>query len=170
MTGWRTALCAGFILISCGTAHAQPVTPAACLQAAAGTYRLPPSVLMILLAVEGGTLGHVSHNTNGTVDIGPMQINQIWLPVIAKHWQASETDSYRALRDNFCANIDAGSWILRQAMDQAHGDFWNGVGYYHSHDPGYKADYLRKVLKQALRLEQKAQQAVAQATSVETGG
>ena len=42
---------------------------------------------------------------------------------------------------------------LRQGIDEARGDFWQGVGFYHSHSPDHKADYLRKVLRQALRLE-----------------
>ena len=43
--------------------------------------------------------------------------------------------------------------ILRQGLDEAHGDFWQGVGYYHSHDPVHKATYLQAVLKQLLRLK-----------------
>lgn len=43
-----------------------------CITAAAHVYRLPPAVLVILLNVEGGALGRISANTNGTVDIGPM--------------------------------------------------------------------------------------------------
>ena len=141
-------------------------TPAAtpvmrCIESAATVYRLPPAVVLILLSVEGGSLGHVSQNTNGTVDVGPMQVNTIWVPVVARHWGATPADTYAALRDNFCANVEAGTWILRQAMDQAHGDFWEGVGFYHSHDPGYKADYLRKVLRQALRLQAQAMRQAA---------
>ena len=124
-----------------------------CIESAAAVYRLPPAVIVILLSVEGGALGHISQNTNATVDIGPMQVNSTWVPAVAKHWRASPSDTFAALRDNFCANVEAGSWILRQAMDEAHGDFWGGVGFYHSHDPGYRAAYLRKVLRQALRLE-----------------
>jgi hypothetical protein len=66
-----------------GVAFAQAPTPAtieACIYAAASVYHEPPAVLLILLNVEGGTLGAVSHNTNGTVDIGPMQVNQLWIP------------------------------------------------------------------------------------------
>ena len=134
-----------------------------CIESAAAAHRLPPAVVLILLSVEGGTLGHVSQNTNGTVDIGPMQVNTIWVPLVAKHWGATSAETYAALRDNFCANVEAGTWILQQAMDQAHGNFWEGVGFYHSHDPGYKADYLRKVLRQALRLQT---QALRQATLI----
>jgi hypothetical protein len=125
----------------------------ACIVAASDAYHEPAAVLLILLNVEGGTLGAVSQNTNGTVDIGPMQVNQIWVPDVAAHWHASTRAAYLALRDNFCANVEAGAWIVRQCVDQANGDFWEGVGYYHSHDAGYQRAYLRAVLSQALRLQ-----------------
>ncbi len=123
-----------------------------CLDAAAEVYQLPPAVLVVLLNVERGTLGHVSQNTNATVDIGPMQVNQVWIPQVAAHWRATPSATFVALRDNFCANVEAGAWILRQGLDEAHGDFWQGVGYYHSHDPAHKAVYLQSVLRQVLRL------------------
>ena len=125
-----------------------------CLYTAADAYHLPPAVLVVLLNVEGGSLGHVSQNTNGTFDIGPMQVNQIWIPQVAAHWQATRAATFAALRDSFCANVEAGAWILRQGLDEAHGDFWQGVGYYHSHDPEHKAVYLRSVLKQVQRLRE----------------
>ena len=124
-----------------------------CLLAAASAHRVPPAVLVILLNVEGGKLGRVSANTNGTVDIGPMQVNEIWLQELSRHWRAPVGMTFLALRDNFCANAEAGAYILRKGLDEAHGDFWSGVGIYHSHDPGYKAAYLRKVFEQALRLQ-----------------
>lgn len=127
-----------------------------CIEAAANAHGLPPTVLVILLRVEGGRLGRVSDNTNATVDIGPMQVNEIWLPKLAARWGASIPDTFLALRDNFCANLEGGAWILRQGLDEAGGDFWQGVGYYHSHSPVHKANYLRKVLQQALRLETQA--------------
>jgi hypothetical protein len=142
-----------------GIAFADAPTPAtieACIYAAASVYHEPPAVLVILLNVEGGTLGAVSHNTNGTVDIGPMQVNQLWIPQLDAHWQADPQTTYEALRDNFCANVEAGAWILRQGLDKAHGDFWGGVGYYHSYDPIYQNTYLRSVLAQVLRLEKMA--------------
>jgi hypothetical protein len=124
-----------------------------CILAASQVHQLPPAMLVILLNVEGGTIGRVSENTNGAVDIGPMQVNEIWLPRLARHWHASIPDTFQALRDNFCANVEGGAWILRLALDEAHGDFWGGVAIYHSHDPSYQAAYLRQVLRQALRLE-----------------
>ena len=134
-----------------------------CIEAAADTHGLPATMLVILLRVEGGRLGRVSDNTNATVDIGPMQVNEIWLPKIAAHWGASVPDTFAALRDNFCANLEGGAWILRQAMDEAHGDFWQGVAFYHSHSPGHGREYLQQVLHQALRLQAEAGHAAPRA-------
>ena len=81
-----------------------------------------------------------------------MQVNQIWLPQIAAHWSTTPSRAYLGLRDSFCANVEAGTWILRQGLDEAHGNFWDGVGYYHSHDPEHQQIFLRAVLQQLLRL------------------
>ena len=137
-----------------------------CLLAAARVHRVPPALLVILLNVEGGSLGRVSRNTNGTVDIGPMQVNQIWLPQIASRWNTSVQEAFTALRDSFCANVEAGAWILRKGLDEPGADFWTGVGYYHSHDPQYRQDYLRAVLNQVMRLRHLAQRSAAPAQDV----
>ena len=152
-------------LLAASASYASEVlTPAearirGCITTAADAYRLPASLVLILLRVEGGQLGAVSGNTNDTVDIGPMQVNTIWVPQIARHWRTTSQAAYAALRDNFCANIEGGTWILRQALDEAGGDFWSGVGIYHSHNPVHKATYLRKVLDWTLRLRDQAQRA-----------
>jgi soluble lytic murein transglycosylase-like protein len=149
----RLALAVAISLLPAVSRAAAPAPVVSCIESAASVYRLSPAVILILLSVEDGSLGRISQNTNQTVDIGPMQVNSIWVPAVAKHWRASPHDTYVALRDDFCANVEAGTWILRQAMDEAHGDFWGGVGLYHSRDPSYQADYLRKVLRQTLRLQ-----------------
>lgn len=119
--------------------------PVECLAAASAAYHVPLRVLLVLLRVEGGTLGHVSENSNETVDIGPMQINSAWVPKVAAHWRTTPDVAFRTLRDRFCPNVEAGSWILRQGLDEARGNLWDGVAYYHSHDPDLGRDYLRKV-------------------------
>ncbi len=140
-----------------------------CILAAAAAHRVPPAVLVILLNVEGGQLGRVSSNTNATVDIGPMQVNEIWLPDLARHWRTSVPQAFAVLRDDFCFNVEGGAWILRRGLDEARGDFWEGVGYYHSHDPSHKATYLRKVLVQALRLQAGAERARAASPAPASG-
>ena len=79
-----------------------------CLLAAARVHRLPPALLVILLNVEGGSLGHVSHNTNGTVDIGPMQVNQIWLPQLAARWNTTIPRSLRGAARQFLRQCRSG--------------------------------------------------------------
>ena len=147
--------------VKAGDAPDNQATIRGCITAAAKLYRLPPAMLVILLNVERGSLGRVGPNTNGTVDIGPIQVNEIWLPEIAEHWNARISDAYKALRDNFCANVEAGAWILRRGLDEARDDFWEGVGYYHSHTPEHKGRYLRDVLREVLRLRALVEQADA---------
>jgi hypothetical protein len=171
----RNALLPGVLalLLTAGAADAADTSNGAtirgCLEAASRAYRVPPAILVVLLNVEGGSLGAVSQNTNGTVDIGPMQVNQIWVPQVAAHWSTTNDRAYRALCDNFCANLEAGAWILRQGLDEAHGNFWEGVGYYHSHDPGHKQTYLRSVLQQVLRLQPSRPTALATAAAPPRG-
>ena len=110
-------------------ASPDPATVRGCIMAAAEVYRLPPVLLVILLDVEGGVPGAVHPNTNGTVDIGPMQINQIWLPVLARHFRATVGATYAAIRNDFCTNVAAGAWILRRSIKDAGGDLWGGVAY-----------------------------------------
>ncbi len=130
-----------------------------CLKAAAEVHHVPAGVLVLLISVEAGRLGAVSQNANGTVDIGPMQVNDTWLSKIAGHWGASREEAYRALRDSFCANVEGGAWILRQALDEARGDLWEGVALYHSHTPVHKLEYMRLVYEQAMRLKREAAEA-----------
>jgi Transglycosylase SLT domain len=126
------------------------------LKAAADLHHVPAGLLVLLINVEAGRLGAVSQNSNGTVDIGPMQVNDTWVPKIARHWRASTVDSYQALRDSFCANVEGGAWILRQALDEARGSLWEGVALYHSHAPIHKLEYMRLVYSQGMRLKREA--------------
>jgi hypothetical protein len=156
------ALAAALMLLGTATlARAAPPDPAetrvaSCLKAVSDGYRVPPALILILLNVEGGRLGEASANSNHTSDLGPMQVNTIWVPVVARHWHTTPEAAFTALRDSFCANLEGGTWILRQALDEAKGDFWGGVGIYHSHDPIHQAAYLRKVLEWTLRLRDRA--------------
>lgn len=134
-------------------ANSSPATVHGCIMAAASVYRVPPVLLVILLNVEGGVPGAVHPNANGTVDIGPMQINQIWLPSLARHFHAPERATYAAIKDNFCANVAAGAWILHRSIKDAGGDLWGGVADYHSRTPIYESAYLGAVLREVHRLQ-----------------
>ncbi len=167
---WRRKALSGAALIlatigpfGLASAKADEAMIEGCLKAAAALHQVPAGVLVLLMSVEAGRLGEVSQNTNGTVDIGPMQVNDAWVRKIAGHWRASPDAAYRALRDNFCANVEGGAWILRQALDEAHGDLWSGVALYHSHDPVHKLEYMRLVYAQAMRLKRESARELASA-------
>jgi hypothetical protein len=157
----RAPTCAAFVAALLGpfgfsVAKADEAMIENCLKAAADLHHVPAGLLVLLINVEAGRVGAVSQNSNGSVDIGPMQINDTWVPKIARHWRASTDASYQALRDSFCANVEGGAWILRQALDEARGSLWEGVALYHSHAPIHKLEYMRLVYAQAMRLKQDA--------------
>ena len=169
MKGRRKALSGAALILAMigpfglGSARADEAMIEGCLKAAAELHQVPAGVLVLVMSVEAGRLGEVSQNTNGTVDIGPMQVNDTWVRKIAGHWRASPDAAYRALRDNFCANVEGGAWILRQALDEVQGDLWKGVALYHSHDPVHKLEYMRLVYAQAMRLKRESERELASA-------
>lgn len=129
----------------------------ACLLSAANMQKLPPQALMTILSVEGGRVGQISKNTNGTADLGPMQINDgVWVPVIADlHFQGDRKCAYTMLRDNGCYNVHVGAWILRQAVQDAGGDVMKGVGWYHSRTPKHTKRYQKLFVEHFRKLFRK---------------
>lgn len=137
---------------------------AACIFAAAQTYAVPPSVILGVLHVEGGKTGMESRNTNGTADLGPMQINTIWVPQLARYWRVPEATALRMVRDNACVNIGVGAWILRSKMNET-GSLYRGIAHYHSATPALGGRYRDKVMTamQKYRLVRKPEDLVSAA-------
>lgn len=119
---------------------------AACLIVAAQTYEVPVNVLIGILKVEGGKVGQqVGPNRNGTYDLGPMQINTVWVPELAQRWQVAHGTAHRWLRDDVCVNVNVGAWILRQQVNRA-GNLRDGIARYHSATPGIGDRYASRVV------------------------
>lgn len=118
---------------------------AACLLAAANLYEVDYPLLHAIYAVEGGKDGAVSKNTNGTVDIGRMQINSLWLPVIAEQAGVPKAMAYQKLRDDACYNAKFAAWILKTEQVRT-GDYWRGVGHYHSRTPRLRDGYIKRIV------------------------
>lgn len=121
----------------------------ACMALVASIYHLPPRVLPAIQKVEGGMVGAVSHNTDGSDDYGVMQVNSRWLPALS----ALSNLSVEAVRDRLisrpCYNIAAGGAILRSYLDETHGDLMLAIGDYHSHTVTRNLDYQAKVMRSA---------------------
>lgn|SRR5690606_33678921 len=118
---------------------------AACLMLAAQTYEVPPAVMLGILQVEGGRIGLESRNTNGTADLGPMQINTIWVPELAQKWGVSEDTARRWVRDDPCTNMGVSAWILRNHMNET-GSLAKAIAHYHSRTPHFGHAYKGKVV------------------------
>lgn len=117
---------------------------AACIFIAAQTYSVPPAVLVGIMHVEGGKVGQQVRNTNNSYDLGPMQINTLWLPELSKHWRVSKGTAKSWVRDDGCINVSVAAWILRKKTDDA-GSLYKGIAHYHSKTPSLGFKYRRKV-------------------------
>ncbi|TGN95246.1 lytic transglycosylase domain-containing protein [Burkholderia sp. USMB20] len=110
-----------------------------CLDDAATFQKVSVSLLRGIAQVESGMNPNaVNTNTNGTVDIGLMQINSTWLPTLAREGITRES-----LFDA-CTNAYVGAWILSQNIRQL-GANWNAIGAYNAASPDKRLAYARKV-------------------------
>ncbi|MDN7489687.1 lytic transglycosylase [Burkholderia sp. AU31652] len=127
---------AATIALSCALAG---VARADCLDDAAAFQHVSVSLMRGIAQVESGmNPSAVNTNTNGTVDIGLMQINSTWLPTLAREGITRES-----LFDA-CTNAYVGAWILSQNIRQL-GANWNAIGAYNSASPDKRLAYARKV-------------------------
>jgi hypothetical protein len=124
----------------------------ACMATVAAYYHLPPRVLPSIQAVEGGAVGIVHRNSDGSQDLGVMQVNTRWVTSLAQVAQTTpDMVRFRLIQDG-CFNIAAAGAIMRYYVNEAHGDLMLAVGYYHSHTPAFNIEYRNKVLASAFRL------------------
>lgn len=131
-----------------------PVAYAQCMMVVASLYHLPPRVLPAILGVEGGRNGLVHHNTNGTDDLGLMQVNTRWVIPIAQFTHTMPAFVSRNLRISPCYNISAAGAIMRLYLNETHGDLMRAVGNYHSHTLALNLAYQQQVLGSARHLFQ----------------
>lgn len=119
---------------------------AACLILASQTYSVPPAVMVGILQVEGGAIGQQVKNTNGSFDLGPMQINTIWVPELAEYWGVEQTTAAKWIRDDACTNMGVAAWILRKHMNET-GSLSKAIAHYHSRTPSRGYSYKAKVIE-----------------------
>ena len=118
---------------------------AACLMLASQTYSVPPAAMLGIYKAEGGKVGQEVKNTNDSYDLGPMQINTIWLPTLAKKWGVQEQTAHRWVRDDACTNVGVAAWILKGHLDET-GSLSQAIAHYHSRTPRHGDKYKKKVL------------------------
>lgn len=124
----------------------------ACMVLVAELYGLPPRVLPSIRVIEGGSVGSISRNTNGSEDLGVMQVNTLWLPALSRYTGLSEAQVRQNLISRPCFNIAAAGAIMRTYLDETRGDLMRAIGNYHSHTPFRNQAYQDKVTAAATRL------------------
>ena len=121
----------------------------ACMVLTASVYHLPPRVLPSIQRIEGGHIGLEHSNKDGSVDLGVMQINTLWVAPIARFTGLPESNVRDRLLNDPCFNIAAAGLIMRTYLNETKGDLLRAVGNYHSHTPVLNLDYQEKVVNAA---------------------
>ena len=121
-------------LIAASAAHA-------CWEQAAERYGVSAELLYAIARTESGLNPRaVSHNRNGSRDIGLMQINSAWLPRLSA-LGITERDLL-----NPCTSIHVGAWILAGNVQRL-GYTWEAVGAYNATSPTLRRTYAERVYR-----------------------
>ena len=113
-----------------------------CTVHAAQRFGLPPGALAGVLLNEGGRPGLWSRNANGSYDLGPAQINTLWLEKL----RARGITPAMVANDG-CLNVTVAAGILALYRQQAGGDLWTALGWYHSHIPLLARQYRIRMIR-----------------------
>lgn len=135
-----------------------------CFSEAAQRYGVDERLLMAIAKQESDFQPHVKHtNTNGSVDVGLMQINSQHFKTLNR-FNISE----QSLLDP-CVNVHVGAWILSRAIKE-HGPTWRAVGAYNAGSkPEREVDrvnYATKVFKHLERFSKKRPSIAAESLAV----
>jgi soluble lytic murein transglycosylase-like protein len=129
----RAAILASLFALVAGSAQAD------CFKDAAKHYGINETLLQTIAEVESSNNpSAVNVNTDGSKDIGIMQINSWWLGPLSQY---GYTEAH--LYDR-CINIQLGAWVLAQEISQ-HGANWKAVGAYNAKSPDKATAYAKRV-------------------------
>jgi soluble lytic murein transglycosylase-like protein len=113
----------------------------ACWEEAAQRYGIDVRLLYAIAKTESGVNPRaINRNTNGSYDVGLMQINSSWFPLLRRYGIDE-----KQLFDG-CVSLHVGSWILAQNARRL-GNAWEAVGAYNSRNPERRRAYALKVYK-----------------------
>ncbi|WP_150293592.1 lytic transglycosylase domain-containing protein [Sphingobium estronivorans] len=104
---------------------------ASCIRQVSGGRTWLEKTLWGLRDKEGGWVGAEVPNSDGSHDLGPLQINSWWVTRIADKVQRPPNIVRYWLVNDACFNVDAARWIFLSALTTT-GDYWKAIGVYHS--------------------------------------
>ncbi len=115
-----------------------------CLERVSTRYQVHPVILSIVARVEGGWSGAKIENTNGTYDLGLMQINTIHLDFLSQYGITE-----KMLQNNDCISVGFAAWYIRNvtvnqtARDSM--DYFRAIARYHSKNEPYRTRYAERL-------------------------
>jgi Soluble lytic murein transglycosylase and related regulatory proteins (some contain LysM/invasin domains) len=133
-----------------------------CWQLAGARYNIEPELLQAIAIVESnGNSQAVNKNSDGSLDVGLMQINSSHFEALRKY-RISQKD----LLNDPCQSVMTGAWILAGQIQQF-GYTWDAVGAYNAgtaNTPKRRAlrqRYIKKVAPHYARLKRRKGHAVS---------
>ncbi|MFA0809401.1 lytic transglycosylase domain-containing protein [Microbulbifer epialgicus] len=116
-----------------------------CKQNISRKLDIPELILDTYLLTEGAYEGHIRHNdSNGTWDIGPMQINSINWKLFYDSFGITPLE----IRYDGCINLFSGAYLIKGHFDVVGDDVYNEWGIfvktvanYHSKTPKHNKKY-----------------------------
>jgi len=139
---------AAHFLLGAATALCGPLALADCLDDAAAYQHVSTQLVHAIAQHESGMRANaVNMNSNGTEDIGLMQINSSWLPKLARYGIRRQ-DLF-----NPCVNGYVGTWILASNIRQF-GPTWKAVGAYNAVSTQKQLIYANAIYRRLQRLGQ----------------
>lgn len=130
-----------------------------CIARAAAYYDLSTDVLVAIRMQENGTSGRSSKpNKNGSLDLGPYQINEIHRTTFARSGVSLEN-----IRDDECINTFSAAYLLAKEIQTSRvmvdgrpvispSNLWKAIGNYHSATPIYHMAYRAQVNRRLHKL------------------
>jgi len=116
----------------------------ACIRDAAGGRVWLEKTLWGLRDQEGGWVGAEVPNSNGSHDLGPLQVNSFWVPKLSKLTGRPLAQVREWLINDPCFNVQAARWIFLSALSVT-GAYWKAIGVYHSPTRWRQRQYVASV-------------------------
>jgi soluble lytic murein transglycosylase-like protein len=118
-----------------------------CISRSAVHFGINPLLVQAVINVEGGGTS-ANKNSNGTLDYGTMQINDVKFPEVKQRFP---TVTKQELTHDRCINVAVGTWVLYDHAANS-GSVWKAIAWYNSKTPGVGDAYRNKVLREYQKL------------------
>ncbi len=113
-----------------------------CFDEAGARYGLSPELLRTIARVESAMnpMAHNPNNKNGSEDVGLMQINSRWFPILEQHG-IERSDLWDP-----CTSIHVGAWVLAKNI-RSLGNTWRAIGAYNAKSEHKRYAYANRIYR-----------------------